>query len=117
MYVGHLLVRPPLARRARGGLDSAFDGVQDYELMLRLSERTDRIEHVPRILYHWRKLPGSVASSTGAKNGIAELQAAAVDRHLERLRGRGLRRGPTPTYPAPRDRSSRSRARAGRASR
>ena len=47
-------------------------------------EQTDRIEHVPRILYHWRKLPGSVASSTEAKQGISELQAAAVNRHLER---------------------------------
>ena len=61
-------VRRPPARR-RGGRSSRasaastrrYDGVQDFELMLRLSERTDRIEHVPRILYHWRKLPGSIA--------------------------------------------------------
>ena len=52
--------------------------------MLRVSERTDRIEHVPRILYHWRKLPGSVAASPDAKAGIPELQAEAVNRHLER---------------------------------
>jgi GT2 family glycosyltransferase len=98
MYVGHLLVvRRSLVERA-GGLDSAFDGVQDYELMLRLSELTDRIAHLPRILYHWRKLPGSIASSPGAKNGIAELQAAAVARHLERL-GVAASVRPNPAFP------------------
>ena len=45
---------------------------------------TSRIEHVPRVLYHWRKLPGSVAQSVDAKDGISELQAEAVSRHLRR---------------------------------
>ncbi len=98
MYVGHLL----LARRAlveqAGGLDPAFDGVQDYELMLRLSELTDAIAHLPRILYHWRKLPGSIASSPGAKDGIAELQAVAVSRHLDRL-GVAAAVRPNPAFP------------------
>ena len=81
--------------------------------MLRLSELTERIAHLPRILYHWRKLPGSVASSPGAKNGIAELQAAAVARTSN---GSGSRPpcGPTP-LPAPRDRpagAARDRGRA-----
>ena len=84
MYVGHFLfVRRSLVEEI-GGLDSTYDGVQDFELMLRVSERTDRIEHIPRVLYHWRKLPGSVARSTHAKEGIAERQAAAVNAHLER---------------------------------
>jgi GT2 family glycosyltransferase len=84
MYVGHLLVVRRSLVDEVGGFDPAFDGVQDYELMLRLSERTQRIQHVPRILYHWRKLPGSVASSTDAKPGIPALQAAAVNAHLAR---------------------------------
>jgi GT2 family glycosyltransferase len=98
MYVGHLLViRRSLVDRV-GGFDSTFDGVQDFELMLRISEQTDRIEHVPRILYHWRKLPGSVASSTEAKQGISELQAAAVNRHLERCAIAAFAR-PNPDHP------------------
>lgn len=84
MYVCHLLVVRRSLVEEVGGFDSAFDGVQDYDLMLRVSERTTRIEHVPRILYHWRKLPGSVASSTDAKPGISALQAAAVNAHLSR---------------------------------
>ena len=98
MYVGHLLlVRRTLVERA-GGLDSTFDGVQDYELMLRVSERTERIEHVPRILYHWRKLPGSIAASTEAKSGISELQASAVTAHLERCGIASVAR-PNPAFP------------------
>jgi GT2 family glycosyltransferase len=98
MYVGHLLViRRSLVADA-GGLDPNFDGVQDYELMLRVSELTDRIEHVPRVLYHWRKLPGSIASSPDAKDGISELQAAAVARHLERC-GIAAVAEPNPSLP------------------
>jgi GT2 family glycosyltransferase len=98
MYVGHLLVVRRSLVDEVGGFDSAFDGVQDYELMLRVSERTHRIEHVPRILYHWRKLPGSVASSTDAKPGISALQAAAVNAHLER-RSIAAEAQPHPTLP------------------
>ena len=98
MYVGHLLVLRRSLVESLGGLDSAFDGVQDFELMLRVSERTDRIEHVPRILYHWRKTPHSIAASLDAKAGISELQAAAVNRHLERSGARAFAR-PNPELP------------------
>ena len=77
--------------------------------MLRLSERTSRIEHVPRILYHWRKLPGSIAAATDAKDGIPELQAAAVTAHLERTGVAAFAR-PHPTLPAPDDPSSQAAA-------
>jgi GT2 family glycosyltransferase len=84
MYVGHLLcLRRALAARTR--FDSAFDGVQDFEFMLRLSESNPRIGHVPQVLYHWRKTPGSIAESTEAKPDIGVLQARAVNAHLERL--------------------------------
>jgi GT2 family glycosyltransferase len=84
MYVGHLLVvRRSLADEV-GGFDPAFDGVQDFELMLRLAEHTERIAHVPAILYHWRKIPGSVALGGREKRDIDALQAAAVNAHLER---------------------------------
>jgi GT2 family glycosyltransferase len=98
MYVGHLLVLRRALVESVGGLDPAFDGVQDFELMLRVSERTPRIEHVPRVLYHWRKIPHSVASSLDAKAGISELQAAAVNRQLERAGARAFAR-PNPELP------------------
>jgi GT2 family glycosyltransferase len=88
MYVGHLLcVRREMAAAA-GGFDSRFDGVQDFEFFLRFSERTNRIRHVPEILYHWRAVHGSVASSSDAKGDLGRLQQEAVQEHLDRL---GLR--------------------------
>ncbi|PZR77462.1 MAG: hypothetical protein DLM52_04395 [Chthoniobacterales bacterium] len=87
MYVGHLLcVRRALARQVR--FDSDFDGVQDFEFMLRVSETGARIGHIPKILYHWRKTPGSIAANAHAKPRAALLQQKAVNAHLKRL---GLR--------------------------
>lgn len=85
MYVGHLLcVQRGLAAKTR--FDSAFDGVQDFEFMLRLSEMTGKIGHVPRVLYHWRKTPGSIAQVSDAKPQISILQQTAVNAHLARLK-------------------------------
>jgi GT2 family glycosyltransferase len=85
MYIGHLLVvRRSLATEV-GGFDSAYDKIQDFEFMLRVSERTERIHHIPRILYHWRAIPGSIAAGAEQKSGVPELQARAVSAHLERI--------------------------------
>ena len=85
MYVGHLLtVRRALAIDV-GGFNPRFDFVQDFEFMLRLSERTRNIRHVPKVLYHWRRAPQSVAGGGKAEKGIELLQAAAVQAHLDRL--------------------------------
>jgi O-antigen biosynthesis protein len=85
MYVGHLLVVRRSLLSQIGGCEPWFDKVQDYELMLRLSEATTRILHIPKILYHWRMLPESVALGSNEKSGIENLQAAAVTTHLRRL--------------------------------
>ncbi|NET31320.1 MAG: glycosyltransferase family 2 protein [Cyanothece sp. SIO1E1] len=85
MYVGHLLcVRRDLAL-AVGGLRSEYDGVQDYDFMLRLSEINQGIGHIPKVLYHWRKIEGSIAQKSDAKPKIESLQQASVDEHLKRL--------------------------------
>jgi O-antigen biosynthesis protein len=98
MYVGHLLVaRRDLVSDA-GGLDPAFDTIQDFELLLRLSEHTDRIRHVPEVLYHWRAIPGSIALGEDEKEGVTELQARAVNAHLAR-RGIAGEATPHPSIP------------------
>lgn len=84
MYVGHLLVVRRSLLEESGSFDPSFDTIQDYELLLRLSERTQRIHHIPRILYHWRAIPGSIATDAEAKPGVPELQARAVNQHLSR---------------------------------
>jgi GT2 family glycosyltransferase len=85
MYVGHLLcIRREIATRVR--FDPQFDGVQDFEFMLRVSETGARIGHVPEVLYHWRRTPGSIAHKADAKPEIDALQQRAVNAHLERLK-------------------------------
>lgn len=98
MYIGHLLVVRRTVAEAAGGFDSAFDTIQDFEFFLRVSERTDRIHHIPQTLYHWRAIPGSIAAGTDQKDDVAELQARAVSNHLER-RNVEARAVPHPAIP------------------
>lgn len=51
-----------------GGFRKGYEGSQDYDLVLRLTEKTKEIYHIPKILYHWRSIPESTASGAGAKN-------------------------------------------------
>ncbi|MCY1022009.1 glycosyltransferase family 2 protein [Pyxidicoccus sp. MSG2] len=84
-YVCHFVaVRAPLLREV-GGLREGFDGAQDHELLLRLSERTSRFVHIPRVLYHWRSHPGSTSMDSGAKPAASEAGRRAVVEHLARL--------------------------------
>lgn len=85
-YVCHFLMVETGALRAAGPLDRAYDGAQDHDLVLRLSETVPaaRIHHVPEVIYHWRKTPGSTASEIGNKSYAVESGASAVRDHLHR---------------------------------
>jgi hypothetical protein len=85
MYIGHLLVVRRELARAVGGFQAKFDNAQDFEFMLRVSEKTRRIRHVPEVLYYWRRVQGSVSLRGDAKDGIPALQAQAVNAHLRRM--------------------------------
>jgi len=99
MYVGHLLIMRRSLFDELHGFDSSFDGVQDYELMLRAGEHTSKIAHISKVLYHWRKIPGSVALGVNEKGGrIQQLQAQAVNAHLKRT-GRRAEALPHPVHP------------------
>jgi GT2 family glycosyltransferase len=83
-YVCHFLVaRRDLVDRA-GGFRGEFDGAQDHELALRLSEGAATIVHIPRVLYHWRAVTGSAALELDAKPRAAEAARLAVEDHLHR---------------------------------
>ena len=69
-----------------GGFRSDLDGSQDYDLLLRIIERTDRIVHIPRVLYHWRRSPSSSADSVRQKPGQLEASRLAIEGHLKRRR-------------------------------
>jgi O-antigen biosynthesis protein len=98
MYVGHLLAVRREQLLEAGGPDASYDSIQDFELMLRLTEGGARVRHIPEVLYHWRAIPGSIASGTDQKEGVEELQARAVTAHLERRRV-PIRAVPHPVIP------------------
>ena len=66
-----------------GGFRSEFNGSQDVDMILRLVERTDRIAHIPRILYHWRAHASSTAGGD-AKPYAYVAARNAIAAHLER---------------------------------
>ncbi len=89
MYLGHALaVRHDLFESV-GGLRSDFDGSQDHDLALRLAETGAPVEHIPRILYHWRVHRGSTASSGRAKPASIEAGRRAVQDALRRRGAEG----------------------------
>ena len=84
MYTCHLGVYRRSLALELGGFQSRFDGCQDYDLVLRLMEHTDRIAHVPRILYHWRAHATSTAGGEQAKPYAYLAQRVAISEHLGR---------------------------------
>jgi GT2 family glycosyltransferase len=85
MYLGHLLVYRRQIVQAAGRFRPAFDGSQDFDLALRVSELTGRVAHVPRVLYHWRKIEGSAAAATHAKPWALQAARRAITDHVTRL--------------------------------
>jgi GT2 family glycosyltransferase len=85
MYTGHLSVMRAAVVREVGGFRQGFDGSQDHDLALRVTERARRVVHVPQVLYHWRVVPGSAAGDADAKPYAWEAGRKAVQEHCDRL--------------------------------
>jgi len=68
MYTGHLSIFKKSLIDFVGGFREGFEGSQDHDLTLRASEVAKKIKHIPEILYHWRKHPGSVAQNIDVKS-------------------------------------------------
>jgi len=83
-----------------GGFQPGFDGAQDFDLMLRAVERARRVAHIPKILYHWRKIPGSTAADASGKPYTHEAGRRAIAAALQRRGIEGtVESGPFPnTY-------------------
>jgi GT2 family glycosyltransferase len=92
-YVCHLfVVRRDLAELV-GELNSACDGGQDYDFILRACEQARHIEHIPRVLYHWRVSGNSTATSIENKSFATEAARLALNLHAERV-GKALQISP-----------------------
>ena len=88
MYTSHLSVLRTELVREVGAFREGFDGSQDHDLVLRVTERARRVVHVPEVLYHWRAVAGSTAVDIEAKPYANDAGLRAVQDHLDRL---GLR--------------------------
>jgi GT2 family glycosyltransferase len=84
MYTCHLMVvRRALIERI-GGFRPGYEGAQDYDLVLRLIDHTARIGHVPKVLYHWRRIPESTAGYEGAKPWAHDAGRLALEDYIRR---------------------------------
>lgn len=84
--ITHLSVYRTDILRSVGGFRVGYEGSQDHDLALRFIEQIPdtAIRHIPRILYHWRAIPGSVALSGEAKPYAYEKAREAIRSHFER---------------------------------
>jgi glycosyltransferase involved in cell wall biosynthesis len=68
-----------------GGFREGFDGSQDYDLFLRVTEQARAIAHIPKVLYHWRSVQGSASLIADAKPYALIAAQKAVQEHLDRI--------------------------------
>ena len=85
--IGHLGVYRRELVRSVGGFREGLEGSQDYDLALRClgASAPERIRHVPRVLYHFRAIPGSSALESSAKPYMARAGLRAIEEHLQKF--------------------------------
>ena len=99
-YICHLsCLRTSLVREV-GGFRKEYDGSQDYDLFLRILDKTKKIYHVPRILYHWRETPTSTSLALGNKSYAYIAGKKALEDTLKRrnIKGEVLDNPTSSTY-------------------
>jgi GT2 family glycosyltransferase len=86
MYTCHLSVMRRSLVEEVGGFDPSFEGSQDWDLVLKVTERARKVHHIPRVLYHWRMLEGSAAAGgVEAKPWAYDAGTRAIKAHCERI--------------------------------
>ena len=88
-YIGHFTTLRRELVQELGGFRPEFESAQDYDLYLRVVERTQNIHHIARVLYHWRRTVHSVADDIRRKPKVLEAARLALDAHLQRRGERG----------------------------
>lgn len=83
-YICHLCVLRKKIVNEVGGFRKEYDGSQDYDLFMRVLDKTDRVYHVDKVLYHWRQTPESTAGYLGSKNYAYEAGKRALEDTLKR---------------------------------
>ena len=83
-YISHLVVIKKSLVDKVGGWTIGLEGSQDYDLYLRVLEYTNRVVHIPKVLYHWRKIPGSTAAEFSDKSYAQEAGRKALENAMQR---------------------------------
>ncbi len=83
-YITHLSVFSKILMEKLGGFSSKYNGAQDYDIILRAVENTNKIVHIPKILYHWRINPNSTAMLSDTKPYAYEAGIRVIQDHLNR---------------------------------
>ena len=89
-YICHFLVMKRELLEEIGGFRAEFDGAQDFDLVLRLTEKAKKVVHIPKVLYHWRSHEASTAANPMSKLYAYEAGRRAVESHLERCGEEGI---------------------------
>lgn len=88
-YICHFLVMKKTLLDSVGYFRPEYDGAQDFDLVLRLTEKARRVVHIPKVLYHWRSHPASTAANPMSKLYAYESGRRAVEAHLQRCGEKG----------------------------
>ena len=88
-YITHFFVARRSLLERIGYFRKEYDGAQDYDLILRATEATDHIEHIPKILYYWRNHPGSTSQNPESKLYAYDAGTRAIASALERTGDHG----------------------------
>jgi glycosyltransferase involved in cell wall biosynthesis len=83
-YITHLAVLRRRIVEAIGGFRDPFVGSQDYDMFLRFTEKSNRVFHIPKVLYSWRKIPGSAALLGDAKPYALDASVRALAEAAQR---------------------------------
>lgn len=83
-YICHFTVFSKELLKKVGGEKTEFNGAQDYDLILRMTEKANKIHHINRVLYHWRIIPGSTSESITAKEYAIKAGQRAIESALKR---------------------------------
>ena len=84
-YICHFSIFKKSLLQKIGGFNSEYNGAQDFDIILRATERAKKIIHIPKVLYHWRVHKSSTAMNQDAKPYAILAGKKAVEAHLERI--------------------------------
>lgn len=89
-YITHFLCVKRNVLEQAGGFRREFDGAQDYDFILRCTEKAKKVGHVSKVLYHWRVHRSSTSDNPMSKKYAYDAGQRAIEEHLERVGQKGV---------------------------